>query len=521
MKALIVDDESHVVEAVQLLVPWEKYGITQTFVAYSVPEACDVLDTEQPEIAIVDVVISDMLGIEILKYIKTENLRTQTIVLSGHDDYRYTRAMFVLGAVDYLLKPIVPEEIEGAVRKAVDLVQPDTTATDPSFGVDRQLKHIFPDHQHSLFRKLFRSELREVAYRELCMVNAHVGESRRCCVLFCSGQFLPIYSQDYVIALSGFLDLLQNTLETNQVGTLFQRNEPTPDVVIFLYDGIEKTLQMIEKSCRTFSRETGKQMAMGSSGICAFPEEIDDAWKKAIQAYGQLPCSEEIVIRTYEPNMPNPSGNEYHKKEEDVLSALLINDQTRYDRAFALWWKAINSDIQQNRGGLSALYEHFLSLYRRACESMNCSTGGDEHTAFASFYTGLFASTVTRMMNYAKDRLWDLCLMQNRQKNDSWVEKVANYLTMNYGKKFSQQECADLFHLNKDYMCRHFREYYGVNMVAFLNDVRIRKAQELLRNSDMQIQEIAEKTGFFDVKYFSSQFKKATGQTPRGYRSNG
>ena len=36
----------------------------------------------------------------------------------------------------------------------------------------------------------------------------------------------------------------------------------------------------------------------------------------------------------------------------------------------------------------------------------------------------------------------------------------------------------------------------------------------------MQIQEIADRVGFFDVKYFSAQFKKATGMTPSAYRTS-
>ena len=97
---------------------------------------------------------------------------------------------------------------------------------------------------------------------------------------------------------------------------------------------------------------------------------------------------------------------------------------------------------------------------------------------------------------------------------------MAEYLELNYAQKFHQQECADLFHVNKDYMSRHFREVYGVGMITYLMEIRLRKAKELLGSSDMQIQEIADRVGFFDVKYFSAQFKKATGMTPSAYRTS-
>ena len=96
MTALIIDDEAHVVEAVQLLVPWQKYGIERVLTAFSVPEACDILESEQPDIVIVDVVIGEYLGIEILKHIQTNHMNTRSIVISGYDDFQYTRAMFLL-----------------------------------------------------------------------------------------------------------------------------------------------------------------------------------------------------------------------------------------------------------------------------------------------------------------------------------------------------------------------------------------------------------------------------------------
>ena len=99
------------------------------------------------------------------------------------------------------------------------------------------------------------------------------------------------------------------------------------------------------------------------------------------------------------------------------------------------------------------------------------------------------------------------------------MEQLAQLLEANYAKKFRQQEYAEQLHLNKDHMSRKFKEHYGMGMVAYLNEIRIRKARELLLNTDLQIQEIADSTGYFDSKYFSQQFKKLEGCSPNEYRS--
>ena len=98
------------------------------------------------------------------------------------------------------------------------------------------------------------------------------------------------------------------------------------------------------------------------------------------------------------------------------------------------------------------------------------------------------------------------------------MPKVVDFLELNYMRRLSQQECADYFHMNKDYLSRAFKKHTGIGMAKYLNNIRIRKAQELLKSTDLQVMEIADQVGYFDSKYFSRQFKLATGMTPAQYR---
>lgn len=518
MKVLIVDDEAHVVEAVQLLVPWQDYGIDRILTAFSVPEASDLLEAEQPDIVIVDVVIGEYLGIEILKQIQTQHMKTRSIVISGHDDFQYTRAMFLLGAIDYLLKPIVPEELENAVKKAAEQVLQEQADSMSSFGVDRQLKHLFPDHQHSLFRKLFQKEMRQVAYEELRRINSRVKGSTQCMVLHGAGMFLPIYSQDYVVALSGFLNTLQHRLETGMCGTLFQRSRPDPDVVILLYDRLDEALEMVQSVCASFIRETGSAFRLGVSPRMPFVEGIDEAWARAIDAGDAMEWTAKQPILFWRENMPRNSLVYDRRHSKEICSALLAGDRRRFDAAFSAWMDALLDGQMHTRGTLRGLRGAFLRLYEQDCRDSGFKTESPS-LEFSEFCQPDWQETIDRFSAEARRLLWEMSLTRN--ENSGWVKSVAEYLELNYAQKFHQKECADLFHVNKDYMSRHFREVYGVGMITYLTEIRLRRAMELLASSDLQIQEIADRVGFFDVKYFSAQFKKATGMTPSAFRMAG
>ena len=65
-----------------------------------------------------------------------------------------------------------------------------------------------------------------------------------------------------------------------------------------------------------------------------------------------------------------------------------------------------------------------------------------------------------------------------------------------------------------------FKQYTGQNFVNYLKDIRIAKAQELLRTSDLKIIEISRAVGYENEKNFMKIFKSLCGVTPGEYRRN-
>lgn len=525
MKVLIVDDERHVVDAILLLVPWENLGITQTLTAYNVPQAIELLDRERPEIAIVDVVIEDRMGSEVLNHINARKMSTKVVVISGHDDYQYIRAMFVLGGVDYLLKPIEPDGIIAAVEKAVRQARCESGRSGRDFGVDQQVKRLLPDHQHGLFRKLFRQELRDAAYAELCQTNRRVLEAKSCVVLFSDGMFLPVGREEYLLQLSRFLNALQRELESANCGTLFQQNQPAPDIVILLYADYDRMLGRISAACESFASKEGFPVRFGQSQPLSFPEGIPEALRQARLAAGTLNGAEPAVRMVYENGMQPQRVPVDIQKENRLFSALLLGDRELLERSLDDWLSFLSGGVGRDQGSLRWLWESFRSLYVKwgryfASRSEHFRYEREVQAGLlAEIYDRDWNRTMRQLREQLLDRLWEM----QRQKelcteSGDGMRRIADYLELNYGQKLRQQDLADLFHLNKDYMCRRFKETFGEGMVNYLNGVRIRRAQELLVDSDLQIQEIADEVGFFDTKYFSRQFKKETGSTPAEYR---
>ena len=100
------------------------------------------------------------------------------------------------------------------------------------------------------------------------------------------------------------------------------------------------------------------------------------------------------------------------------------------------------------------------------------------------------------------------------------VHEVALYLQTHIHESVSLEELAQRFFMSRSYLTRSFRNITGFSVVEYMTYIRIQKAQQLLRESDRSITEIADLCGFGNITYFEKVFKEATGQTPVQYRKN-
>lgn len=98
------------------------------------------------------------------------------------------------------------------------------------------------------------------------------------------------------------------------------------------------------------------------------------------------------------------------------------------------------------------------------------------------------------------------------------LEKVKRFIQRNCFKKISLKSAAETVCLSPKYLSRIFKRHAGVGFEAYKLDVKISKAKELLSDSGLNINQIAEKLGYENAESFIRQFKRFTGHTPTAYR---
>lgn len=94
---------------------------------------------------------------------------------------------------------------------------------------------------------------------------------------------------------------------------------------------------------------------------------------------------------------------------------------------------------------------------------------------------------------------------------------ILTYLNAHYSDDISLKKISEEFHLNSSYISQLIKSETGLTYTQYVTELRIGKARELLKTTDMSLSEISEAVGFNDYFYFIKKFKKETGVTPGKY----
>jgi len=84
---------------------------------------------------------------------------------------------------------------------------------------------------------------------------------------------------------------------------------------------------------------------------------------------------------------------------------------------------------------------------------------------------------------------------------------VIDYIENNFTEKIDLEKLSKIAGFSKGHFCRLFKQITSMSAIDYINNLRINKAFDLLKNSDLNITEIAVSCGFSDSNYFSRIFK--------------
>lgn len=121
-KVLLGDDEGIVLDSLKFII---KQNFGESCVIRTAKTGCEVIEAAQefsPDIALLDIHMPGLNGIDAMGEIRTFNNRVVFVVISAYDKFEFAQKALMLGAIKYILKPFEKEQVVSTLRNAMEIV---------------------------------------------------------------------------------------------------------------------------------------------------------------------------------------------------------------------------------------------------------------------------------------------------------------------------------------------------------------------------------------------------------------
>ncbi|MGP7819533.1 response regulator transcription factor [Niallia sp. 01092] len=520
MKALIIDDEKHVREAIKLLADWEQNGIQQIYEASNGEEAIHYIKKYNPEIIFSDMKMPKMDGTQLLAWLKENQSSSKIIIVTGYDDYHYMRKAIHFGSADYLLKPIDPEVLNQALENVVQewrKEEVDRKKKVSNYQLINQMKPVYRD------RKLTQFLNSNVSKEELdSELEFHLARNYTIALVQVNGKTMQAFRNDRDLTYFSILNIINEILIKRNEGIAFRYLSNKGEIVIIYWADKEEVTQSLIRIYVTLH-----QVLEVSCSICVGIPVMDSSMlKKSYDEAKQLLLDSNLLekkkIRVYlKKEKDVPSLKSLMAYSSDIKLAVQTGDRKFLSELLERIIKDYTSEQYLSLKQLYQLENEYVIISQRWYKyyQIQQKTYSDMEQRMALF----FNQDGTFNIQAYKDRITrEIIVFFKRiseKKKMNIMSEIEKYLLENFHRDVKLQELSDYFYISREYISRKFKQEFQVNISDYLANVRIEKAKSLLKNSKLKIFEIANMVGYQDDKYFRKVFKKIVGLTPNEYRA--
>lgn len=480
---LIVDDEEIEREGMAQFIPWDTYGMKVVGTARNGAEGLEKIAKYKPDLAIVDIKMPVMNGIEMIRKAKEQYPDMTFVVLSGYGDYEFTSQAMELGVRHYILKPCDEAKMITVLNKAFAELEETRERNAHSEKMETEAR-------------LLKPYAREQLFRDLLLGKAQASSGARQLLSGLGGEQRTVLLLDFRLKC-GF-DSLERYVVGNMLGDLL------PDGTLLMTTGINRDVLVLTDAMAEPSVETAVQVLkkefkrfetlpmLSSASRTGTLAELSVLFQQVQELLQLNPDENETALLRPSQNAALP------ETVTEIFDIRALRQAGSYEellRELALAFARMEAKNYRprQRQQLCELAWKLLFEDKAAPE--------DSLPAWADALTAAWSLPQPD----ARSREIFLAIYENLSDPDFSLQTIA------------QQR---LF-MSEDHLRRIFSQMTGERFSAYLERARITQAQRLLEfQPDMKISRLAELVGYpLDGQYFSKVFRKICGVTPTEYRS--
>ncbi len=524
MNILVVDDEKPARDAMCFLIENRNKEDYKVFEAGNVSEAREILKMNKIHIIFCDIEMPGESGIEFLKWASENYSDAEFIMVSCHDNFSYAKSAMRYGSIDYLLKPVLPDELEIVFTKAVERLRLKKQIESLKKKEDRKDER----SSHILYTQFWNE------------ISKGTWKSREQIQWQAEKQNITYYPEQEVIpVVLVFEQMSRNYREIkNSLGDFALKNmieeivyQNAVQSVILGSEGSYVIVYPVPQNVILSRQELAKRFDLLIAKMWEY-------FECSIICYmGHKVCSEVLheelveLMEFHKENVTYVQQTVIYRGKKEKESIYVPFDREEW---FALLWdgkkniflEKLNEYLDEmiQNGNLTKhtkdrFYQEFVQLVMSVAEARKIPSSDFFD---ASQNESMFNDDVSnvRSLKIWCEKVVTLLTgaIQKKEKDQRILTKIEDYLNKNYDRKVSREELAKYLGFNCEYLSRIFKKETGVLLSDYINTFKLDRVKYLLRTTDTSVSDIALQEGYENFSNFTRLFKKETGCTPTEYR---
>lgn len=504
-RLLIADDEYFILERLKNLLDYSKYDFDLCSTVNNGNDAYEFIIEQEPDLAILDIKMPYLSGLEIAEKVCQKKCRTKIIILTSYDYFSFAQQSIKYHVFSYLLKPIKKEELSQVLIEAANVLTKEREDT-----LHLQL------YESEKLERLFFSFLtnEKISSSDLSILINHPVFSGN------SGKWffilLKISNPDgepnisktvksYITKEAIIPDMYSFLCSDNIVGMLLHGEDP-----------LEYSEALKEFHSKLIS-EFNVSINIAVSTVCSVINDLPALFGHIAKALTYtLFCGNNTIL--FYKDFP-----EFHSKRmhfnfrENLLLFLHISDLGKIEKLLDESFSQLCLETPSEYNLVILLSEIYTTcnLYLKDINKLSDYNISFYIHELIENYNDLSEIKIW-CLNYLKRLCADSC-----SKNNNIIEFTENIMSII--KNSYTDPSLDLAYISgkagysPSYVSSIFKSYTNCSIVQYITKCRMEAAQKLLTENKLKINEICHLIGYTDSFYFSKRFKSFYGYSPTDY----
>ena len=536
LKIFLVEDEYVVREGIKNNIDWAKEGFIFSGEAADGELAFPLIQAEQPDIIITDIKMPFMNGLDLSRLVVKALPQSKIIILSGHEEFSYAQEAIKIGVTEYLLKPIKSTELIETVKRIGKQIIAEREERENYERYKREMEENETEKMRRLFNEMITGTLS----------IAKILERGKEYGIELSAKLYQIILFKYNIKNKDEIysrEILELEKEINSVNSRYDNIimfDRAIEGIAFLIKGdssghLDSTREAFISRLKDVMEKYPHIRYFGGIGIQVDRlTALSQSYESAARAF-----SYRFIFENNDIISSNQVLSFYRQDEDDTVLSEIELESLDLKKADAFlksgeaeeityfveeFLKSIGSASEK-----SFLFKQYIIMNIYFTVVAFLKEIGSPDLSIEEPFKGLEGIKEMYYDNQkAKDyiiRIFSAAIeRRDALRNKRYhriIDQAKEYINRHFADEdISLYETAAYVNLSPSHFSSVFSKETGKSFIRYLTDLRMSKAREMLKCTDMRCSDISIAVGYKDAHYFSYLFKKAHTCSPMQYRTS-